>query len=293
MNTAPNGFGRFNAHLECGGHCSILSTFCQIQSHEYPNSNRGIIFLLFLVASFLWWPTNKDRALMNQDEQTTQSRKSPAISSLPPLTDTTITPPSDPMQALMKTPINFYGIVLDQYGTPVPTAKVAVSVVDNMNKASPLNTISDGAGKFTVRSKGLSMRIEITKTGYYYVDPGGELKPSIQGFDFGADPGRGINKSDSSSPIFFIFERLGIPSLWSGFLPSRKCHVTEPRLRSFFPRQVSLLCRSVAELWRIALKHPTHHMIGAAKLRSTAEEYKLSTMTSILLLLIVATLLHL
>lgn len=176
------------------------------------NQNKfiGLITLfIVIVGTFLLWLTNKDEALKGQDKNTTQSPNAPNISLVPPPIGGSTTMPPNPILALLQTPIEFYGIVLDQNGNPVPAAKVTVSVFDNMTKASPLNTISDASGKFTIRSKGMGLRIEITKAGYYYVEPGGELKASTQGFDFGADLGRGVNKSDSSSPIIFHLRKAG------------------------------------------------------------------------------------
>jgi hypothetical protein len=169
----------------------------------------GLITLFFVAAAFLLWPTNKDEALKVHAEATTLSPKASNIPLVPLQTPGSATPAANPILALLQTPIEFYGIVLDQNGNPVPAAKVTVSVFNNMTKASPLNTISDASGKFMIQSKGMGLRIEITKSGYYYVDAGGELKASTQGFDFGADLGRGVNKSDSSSPIIFHLRKAG------------------------------------------------------------------------------------
>lgn len=120
-------------------------------------------------------------------------------------------PPPNPMQALMQTPIEFYGIVLDQEGKPVPAANVNASVLDNMIKGSPLSTTTDAGGKFTIQSQGMSLHIEVAKRGYYYVDRGSNLKPSSQGFYFTEGIGPTIHYSDSSAPAVFHLRKAGNP----------------------------------------------------------------------------------
>lgn len=117
----------------------------------------------------------------------------------------------DPLLALMQTPIEFYGVVLDQNGSPVPSAKISASALDNMLKGSPISTITDASGRFTIKSKGLSLHVEVSKSGYYYVDKGGALKPSSQGFDFGLDDGRGVYKPNPAAPTVFHLRKTGNP----------------------------------------------------------------------------------
>jgi hypothetical protein len=107
------------------------------------------------------------------------------------------------MQLLLQTPILFYGIVLDQHGQPIPEAKVSASVVDNVMRGTPVSTAADGNGKFTIQSKGASLHIEVSSIGYVRVERGGKLKPSSQGFDYGADVGRGIHSPAPASPVVF------------------------------------------------------------------------------------------
>ncbi len=112
---------------------------------------------------------------------------------------------------MLQTPIEFYGIVLDQHDKPVSAVNVSASVVDNMIKGSPLATVTDAGGRFTIRSKGMSMHIEVSKPGYDFVDRGGSRKSSSQGFDFGADSGRGIYPPDPSAPSIFHLRKAENP----------------------------------------------------------------------------------
>lgn len=171
----------------------------------------GLLAPLLALAAFLFWLTNSNRAMQGGVEVITQAPKPPAIPSRPVQSVGAIPPPLDPMQVLMQTPIEFYGIVLDQDGKPVSAAKVSASVLDNMMKGSQLSTTSDVGGKFTIKSKGISLHVRVEKSGYYSVDKGDVLKPSSQGFDFGLDNGRGIYKPNSGKPTIFNLRKFANP----------------------------------------------------------------------------------
>lgn len=118
---------------------------------------------------------------------------------------------SNPWMELLQTPIEFYGVVLDQEGDPVPGAKVSATIMDNLNKGTPLAAISDSKGRFAIHSKGATISVRVEKSGYYFVDKGSLLHPSSQGFDFGADTGRGIYQPDPASPTIFHLRKAGNP----------------------------------------------------------------------------------
>ncbi|MES2506443.1 MAG: carboxypeptidase-like regulatory domain-containing protein, partial [Verrucomicrobiota bacterium] len=168
----------------------------------------GLIALIFIAAALLW-STNRDEPLKQKDKATTQSPNVPSLPVVVVPTKAESTPSPNPMQVLMQTPIDFYGIVLDQDGSPVPSAKVSATVLDNMIKGSPISTSSDATGKFGIKSRGRSLHIEVSKPGYYFVEKGGALKPSSQGFDFGVDNGKGIYQPDQASPSIFHLRKAG------------------------------------------------------------------------------------
>ncbi len=163
--------------------------------------NIGLALFLVALAVLLFW--SKDR---NEGEdrihEAPSSGASEEATDQQPLSDAFPTSP-DPIQALMRTPIEFYGLVLDQHGNPVPAAKVSGSVLDNMIKGTPVSATADASGKFMIKSKGRSLRMEVSKSGYYRVNQGEDLKSSSQGFDFGVDSGRGVHQPDESSPVIF------------------------------------------------------------------------------------------
>jgi len=120
-------------------------------------------------------------------------------------------PAANPMQALLQTPITFYGIVLDQNQNPVPGATVSATVLNQLPSGTPVSTSSGADGRFTIRTNGASLHVRVSKNGYDDIDRGGQLKPTSQGFDFAADTGRGIHQSDPSSPAVFHLRKPGKP----------------------------------------------------------------------------------
>ena len=80
---------------------------------------------------------------------------------------------------------------------------MSASVLDNMIRGTPLSTTADATGKFIIQSKGRSLHVEVSSVGHNRVEREGKLKPSSQGFDYGADDGEGIHRADPASPVVF------------------------------------------------------------------------------------------
>lgn len=148
----------------------------------------------------------------------------------------------NPMKDFMQTPIEFFGIVLDQDNNPVPGANVSASVFDNLVKGSRLSTLSGSDGRFTIRSNGLSLHIEVAKPGYNKIKRGSTLRASSQGFDFGVDNGRGVYKPNAASPT--VFQLRG---------EKNPVQLEELRAQSKIPRDGSLVTLSLANANGIAL----------------------------------------
>ena len=161
----------------------------------------SVALLLAIFALFVW-PRRNSESVKSSIGEISQSQPPPIAPPAVPSTSATGALPNS-MQALLQTPILFYGIALDQNGQPVPDAKVSASAVDNVMRGTPVSTAADGTGKFTIQSKGASLHIEVSSIGYVRVERGGKLKPSSQGFDYGADVGRGIHSPDPASPVVF------------------------------------------------------------------------------------------
>ncbi len=162
----------------------------------------SVAFLVPTLALLLWPQKNIETVEPADKVEITQSPQPPLASPVALPTSATGAP-LNPMQLLLQTPILFYGIVLDQHGQPIPSAKVSASVVDNVMRGTPVATTADADGKFTIQSKGASLRVEVSSNGYVRVENGGSLKPSSQGFDYVAGIGRGIHSPDPASPATF------------------------------------------------------------------------------------------
>lgn len=171
----------------------------------------GLVALLIVLSAVLLWPTNKNEALRNQGGQTNKTSNASSIQSVPPPTAGGAKPALNPLMALMQTPIEFYGVVLDQDWNPVPSAKVEASILDNMIKGTPITATTSADGRFTIKSKGASLHIMVSKSGYYHVDKNGVIRPSTQGFDFGVDNGRGGYQPNAISPVVFHLRKAGNP----------------------------------------------------------------------------------
>jgi len=170
----------------------------------------GVVALLLVLTVVLLWPTDQEEALRGHEKSTSLPSASGTPSGLPP-TVSPSTPQANPLGALMQTPIEFYGVVLDHEHNPVPSAKVEATVLDNMMKGTPITTTTGADGRFTIKSKGASLHILVSKTGYYFVEKNGVLRPSSQGFDFGLDNGRGVYQTDPASPVVFHLRKAGNP----------------------------------------------------------------------------------
>lgn len=117
----------------------------------------------------------------------------------------------DPILALMQAPLEFHGVVLDQNNDPVNSARVEASVLDNAPQGTSIIITADDHGRFSIKSKGSSIYIRVSKSGYYHVDKNGPLKSSSQGFDFGVDNGRGVYQPNVNSPVVFHLRKAGKP----------------------------------------------------------------------------------
>ena len=127
---------------------------------------------------------------------------SPSIPFVPTQTDGKVATKARTFEQLMQTPIEFYGVVLDQDGKPIASATVSGSVSDSW-KGSPISVTTGIDGKFTIISKGTALYLKATKPGYYRVRKGGHLRPSEQGFDFGNQESPQAYQPDPNSPTIF------------------------------------------------------------------------------------------
>lgn len=70
-------------------------------------------------------------------------------------------------------------------------------------EGTPISTASGDDGKFTISSRGPALYLKVEKLGYYRVEKGEHLRPSIQGFDFGVEDTPRAYKSNRELPNVF------------------------------------------------------------------------------------------
>jgi hypothetical protein len=183
-----------------------------------------IFFLFTVITVFLFWHMSSNDELKEGKELSSEKNLPAAVP--PAISPTPASPNSprlDPIETILRTPFQFYGIVLDQDGKPVVGVKVDAAVMNNFAEGgTPVSATSDAAGRFSIQSQGASLHVHVSKSGYYQVDPGGSLKPSSQGFDFGVDQGRGVHRSDPASPDVFHLRKAGNPVVLERFETSSK-----------------------------------------------------------------------
>ncbi len=116
------------------------------------------------------------------------------------------------MQAALSTPITFYGKVLDQFGEPVPMAVVEYSTNDNFSgHGTKHNMTADRAGLFTIHSAGVSLSVEVSKSGYHLVNfsPPWDKPGSRNGFEYATVGGDKPHQPDKASPVVFVLRKQG------------------------------------------------------------------------------------
>lgn len=170
-------------------------------------------FLLVLAATALVVWLWRSEVTENSSCELPSKTGPPAVTSALPPPALSADPNSllEKLKAVYTTPIQFHGLVLDQGGNPVPGAKVTGSVLDNSVKGTPISTTSDERGRFSIQTRGMSLHLEVSKSGYYRVNRGGKLEPSSQGFYFIEGIGPAIHYSDPSVPDVFQLLKAGNP----------------------------------------------------------------------------------
>jgi hypothetical protein len=104
-----------------------------------------------------------------------------------------------------KQPINFYGKVVDENGTPVPGANIHFTWNDlSPQGTSHADTSSDESGLFSLTDRqGKRLYVEISKDGYY---TSGNSRRAA--FEY-ANPADGLFTPDAANPVVFRLRKKG------------------------------------------------------------------------------------
>lgn len=111
------------------------------------------------------------------------------------------------VEAMLNTPISFYGKVVDQNNVPVPGALVAYSLLDKFD-ASGTNArkSADDLGYFEISGvKGAVLGVNVSKEGYYQIH-----NVSNQRFAYGTGPdGYSKKPPTKDKPAIFVLQKMG------------------------------------------------------------------------------------
>lgn len=112
--------------------------------------------------------------------------------------------------AAFKTPIVFFGRVVDQHDNAVPDADVKYYANDHPWKNSSLHRLkTDSAGYFSIeRAVGISLGVEVSKPGYLVLPPSDSKITSSGVFEYGVGTTHFV--PDRANPVIFRLHKSGI-----------------------------------------------------------------------------------
>ncbi len=115
------------------------------------------------------------------------------------------------MESDYRTPIEFYGRVLDQHGLPVPDANVELSANDKWTgPPSKYNRKTDVKGAFSITGvHGLTLSARVSNIGYLEIPrPYGKVTSSGL-FEYGLSS-QGSYRSSKDNPTIFTLNKIGV-----------------------------------------------------------------------------------
>jgi Carboxypeptidase regulatory-like domain len=186
--------------------------------------NRLLIAALIgvgLVA--IWWIASREPGELPSKVTTTRGSGSQNESPTPTAASQATPPPKPSPPAsfeaqergfitAFKTPIAFYGRVIDQHGNPVPEADVKLSANDKAFGGRPTEYTrkTDAAGAFSIAGiGGLTLAVEVSKPGYRVIPPAYGKVTSSGLFEYGLSS-RGPYQSSKDAPTIFTLHKIGV-----------------------------------------------------------------------------------
>ena len=136
-----------------------------------------------------------------------------------------------------KTPIDFWGKVVDQAAQPVPGAEIRFSWTDLSEAGtSELFTNSDSHGRFSLLGRtGKHLLVKVTKDGYWGIPDGAPYS-----FEYASPFESNWHHPDSNAPVIFrLWKPVSPERLVSHHIPLKLPNVGLPRGLNFVARQMA------------------------------------------------------
>lgn len=106
-----------------------------------------------------------------------------------------------------ETPMDFYGLVLDQEDRAVPAANIRISWNEGDGDNKVVTMSSNDAGRFSfLGRRGLNLRVDVEKEGYYQVFTNDGSKQNLDFFVPGGEPD---NDGNPNNPTIFRLKKQG------------------------------------------------------------------------------------
>ena len=185
--------------------------------------NNVLIAALVVIGLIALWVVRYKKPAEERNEpgrlsqNDVQGAASPAVtraSSSKKAPPTTLQARQEAFIAAFKTPISFYGRVIDQHGDPVLQADVKLSANDKASgqRPSEYTRKTDSDGRFSIGGiSGITLAVEVSKPGYRGI-PQTEGQPSSSGlFEYWVSQAsvRGPHRSTQDAPTIFVLYRRG------------------------------------------------------------------------------------
>ncbi len=180
--------------------------------------NRRKVFIsgsVIVIVALLWWKIRSSSQFNRLEVLGSAKPASDAFSSqtpaptLPPEVEARLSEADaasvGKILEAFNAPIEFYGKVVDERGSPLGDAMIRYSVADQYFGDSTKHTgSSDGAGFFAISGvKGAGMYVEVSKKGYYRIP-----EKSYASFGYGVQSGR--RPPSKENPAMFVLYRKGV-----------------------------------------------------------------------------------
>ena len=185
--------------------------------------NKVLIAALVVIGLIAFWAIRSKKSAEERNEVSRLSQNDVQGAAFPAVTrassskkapPTTLQPRQEAFIAAFKTPISFYGRVIDQHGDPVPQADVKLSANDKASgqRPSEYNRKTDSDGRFSIGGiSGITLAVEVSKPGYRGI-PQTEGQPSSSGlFEYWVSEAsvRGPHRSTQDAPTIFVLYKTG------------------------------------------------------------------------------------